>query len=122
MRVSHKNQQMEANITEPVAMIMTTVKDRDEARSLAGILIETRAAACVQEIAIHSHYRWEGKTESAPEILLLVKTAHDRVDFAIETIKSNHAYQVPEILVVPIAGGLASYLQWVKDETHLKQQ
>ncbi len=104
-------------MTDAVAMIMTTVKDRDEAKAMAEVLIGTRAAACVQEVAIHSHYRWKGKTNSDPEILLLVKTAQDRVQVAIETIKSYHAYQVPEILVVPIGGGLAAYLQWVTDET-----
>jgi periplasmic divalent cation tolerance protein len=98
-------------------MIMTTVSNRDDAAKLANALIEARAAACVQEVGIHSHYRWEGKTNSDPEILLLVKTAEDRIDFAVETIKSNHSYKVPEILVVSIASGLEAYVQWMKDET-----
>jgi periplasmic divalent cation tolerance protein len=104
-------------MTDTIATIMTTVKDHDEAKALAEILIQTRAAACVQEVAIHSHYRWEGKTNSEPEILLLVKTAHDRIDFAIATIKANHAYQVPELVVLPITGGLETYLHWVEAET-----
>lgn len=104
-------------MTSLAAMIMTTVSTRDDAKKLAGALISARAAACVQELAIHSHYRWEGKTNSDPEILLLIKTATDRVDFAIETIKANHTYKVPEILVVPVAQGLDAYLQWVRDET-----
>jgi periplasmic divalent cation tolerance protein len=104
-------------MTNAAAMIMTTVGNREDADKLAGALISTRAAACVQELSIHSHYRWEGKVNSDPEILLLVKTAHDRVDFAIETIKANHSYTVPEILVVPVARGLDAYLQWVNDET-----
>ena len=99
------------------AMIMTTVSSRDDAAKLANALIEARAAACVQEVGIHSHYRWEGKTNSDPEILLLVKTAEDRVDFAVETIKANHSYKVPEILVLSIASGLEAYVQWMKDET-----
>lgn len=102
------------------AMVMTTVKDRNDAKALASILIETRAAACVQELAIHSHYRWDGKTNSEPEVLLLVKTASDRVDFAIDTIKANHGYDLPEIVVVPFVGGLEGYLVWMRDETRVE--
>lgn len=99
------------------AMIMTTVKDRDDAKAMATHLIAGRYAACVQELAINSHFNWDGKTNEEPEVLLLIKTAGDRVDAAIAAIKAKHSYDIPEILVSPIVGGLGAYLQWVKDET-----
>ena len=102
--------------TEAV-MIMTTVKDKVDAKAMATHLIQGRHAACVQELAINSHFNWDGKTNDEPEVLLLVKTATDRVDSAIEAIKAKHSYDVPEILVSPIIGGLGAYLQWVKEET-----
>lgn len=98
-------------------MIMTTVKDRDDAQDMATHLIQGKLAACVQELSIHSHYNWNGKTNSDPEVLLLIKTAGDRRDAAIEAIKAKHSYDLPEILVVPVVGGLGAYLNWVKDET-----
>lgn len=98
-------------------MIMTAVKDRAEAEILAEALLDARAAACVQELPIHSHYRWKGKTHSDPEILPLVKTVADRVDLAIDTIKANHSYEVPEVLVMPVVRGLDAYVQWMWDET-----
>ena len=99
------------------SMIMTTVKDRGAAAEMAAFLIQEKVAACVQEIAIHSHYHWEGQTKSDPEVLLLIKTAADRVEDAIAAIRRKHTYQVPEILVTPVVGGLGAYLQWVRDET-----
>ena len=99
------------------AMIMTTVKDKNDAAAMAGHLIQEHLAACVQEISIHSHFNWDGKTNSEPEVLLLIKTAQDRVESAIEAIKKNHSYDVPEILVVPVVNGLAAYLGWINDET-----
>ena len=99
------------------AMIMTTVKDKNEAAEMAAFLIQLRVAACVQEIAINSHYNWEGRTNNDPEVLLLVKTAQDRVDDAIAAIKLKHTYQVPEILGAPIIQGLGAYLEWVRAET-----
>ena len=99
------------------ATIMTTVKDRAAAAAMAEFLIQEKVAACVQEIAVHSHYRWDGQTQSEPEVLLLIKTAADRVDDAIAAIRGKHSYQVPEIVVTPVVGGLGAYLQWVRDET-----
>lgn len=103
--------------TGAAAMIMTTVKDEKDAADMAEFLIDQRLAACVQEIAIRSHYRWEGRTKSEPEILLLIKTAEDRVDEAVAAIRMKHGYALPEILVTRFAGGLDAYLNWVTDET-----
>jgi periplasmic divalent cation tolerance protein len=102
--------------TEAV-MIMTTVKDRGDATAMATHLIEGRLAACVQELAINSHFNWEGKINNEPEVLLLVKTAADRAEAAVKAIREKHSYDIPEVLVSPIIGGLGAYLQWVKDET-----
>jgi periplasmic divalent cation tolerance protein len=99
------------------AMIMTTVKDEKDAAEMAEFLIAEKVAACVQEIPIRSHYNWEGRAKSEAEILLLVKTAADRVEAAVAAIRKKHAYQLPEILVVPAVGGLDAYLHWLKDET-----
>lgn len=104
-------------MTTDAVMIMTTVKDKDDAKAMASHLIQGRFAACVQEVAINSHFNWEGKTNNEPEVLLLIKTATDRIDATIEAIKARHSYDIPEILVSPIIGGLGTYLQWVKDET-----
>ena len=104
-------------MTTEAVIVMTTVKDKDDAKAMATHLIEGRFAACVQELAINSHFNWDGKINDEPEVLLLVKTAADRADAAIEAIMAKHSYDIPEILVSPIVGGLGAYLQWVKDET-----
>lgn len=108
-------------MSNSAATIMTTAKDREEAGRIAGHLIEHHLAACVQEIGVHSHFNWDGKTNSEPEVLLLVKTAQDRVDAVIAAIKAVHSYDVPEIIVVPVVGGLAAYLGWVTAETREPQ-
>lgn len=98
-------------------MIMTTVKDRDEAGRMAAHLLGARLAACVQEVAVSSHFNWDGEVNHEPEVLLLVKTAADRAEAAVQAISDRHGYEVPEIVVTPIIGGLGAYLQWVRDET-----
>lgn len=98
-------------------VIMATAKDQEEAGKIANHLMSLRLAACVQEITIRSHFNWDGKTNCEPEVLLLIKTAADRVDEAIAAIKDVHSYDIPEIIVIPVVGGLPAYLGWVTEET-----
>lgn len=98
------------------AIVMTTVASDDDADRLASGLVGSRLAACVQQLRIESRYRWEGEVHVDPEILLLVKTAGDRVDQVREYLRGEHPYDVPEILVVE-AGGSAAYLEWLVEGT-----
>ncbi len=46
-----------------------------------------------------------------------MKTAVDRVEATIEAIKEAHSYDLPEIIVLPVTGGLPGYMDWVRSET-----
>jgi periplasmic divalent cation tolerance protein len=32
-------------------------------------------------------------------------------------IRENHSYEVPQIVKVPVTGGLKEYLDWISEET-----
>ena len=102
---------------DEVLLVLTNLPDRDSAQRIAHSLIESRAAACVNILAeCTSVYRWNEKTEAASEVPLLIKTtlaAYPRVE---ELIRSQHPYELPEIIAVSVVAGLPSYLQWVKQE------
>ena len=104
-----------------VAVIMTTVADEPTAAKIGRALVEQRLAACVQRLPIASCYRWDGEVTEDTERLLLVKTANDRVDAAMAAIKRLHPYDLPEIVVLPAAGGLDAYLRWVTAQTRPEQ-
>ena len=70
----------------------------------------------MQQLDIKSHYRWEGEVRCDPEILLLVKTSKAAADAAMQTIRRLHDYDVPEIVALPIIGGLPEYLGWIASE------
>lgn len=79
--------------------------------------MESRAAACVQMRPIESLYHWEGKIERAKEIHLLIKTKETLYAQVEKLIKENHSYEVPQIVKLPINGGLPDYLNWISEET-----
>jgi periplasmic divalent cation tolerance protein len=101
-----------------VVTIITTVAQAQDAARIAEMLLRDKLAACVQETAIRSRYRWKDQIQCDPELLLLIKTTADRADAAVTAIREIHPYDLPEIIVLPIVGGLAEYMNWINVETH----
>ena len=98
-------------------IVITTVGRRNEARRLARKMVDSRLAACVQVFPIRSVYRWKGKVEQASEYRLEAKTRSALVPRLMSLIRRCHSYELPEIVAVPIRGGLAGYLRWIREET-----
>lgn len=103
---------------EQSVLVMTNLPDESVALALARQLVERGLAACVNRVTgVRSIYRWQGAIEEADEITLFIKTTQARYAELEAAIKVLHPYQVPEIIVLPITGGLQSYLDWIAHET-----
>ena len=73
-------------------------------------------AACANILpSIESIYRWKGKLETGTEALVFFKVSEDRQSDFQNKLRSLHPYEVPEIVFVPISGGLPEYLRWVAE-------
>lgn len=84
------------------------------ARDLASALVDEKLAACVNRIpGVESTYTWEGKVERDTEDLLIVKTRAGLFDRLKARVQALHAYDVPEIIAVPVVEGSESYLEWM---------
>lgn len=101
-----------------VLIVLTNCPDGDSAGRIARHLVDSRLAACVNELApVRSTYRWQGSIETATEVPLLVKCTRERYPEVERAIRSLHPYSVPEIVAVPFSVGFGPYLRWVADET-----
>jgi len=101
-----------------VILVLTSLPDQQSAEALAQHLIAAKLAACVNILApCTSIYHWQGKTESASEIPLLIKTTQTSYAALEQTIRQRHPYELPEIIHVPVSGGLPAYLDWVVQQT-----
>jgi periplasmic divalent cation tolerance protein len=98
-------------------VILTTASSREEAAKIAKLLIDEKLAACVQLAPIESFYAWDGKTQNAAEVLLLIKTRESLFESAIARIKAVHSYSVPQIVAMPFTAGFGGYFQWIDDVT-----
>ena len=104
--------------TESSILVLTTLPEQAQAEALARELLTTRLAACIQIGAtVQSLYHWRGQIETAREIPLSIKTRAALYPRVEEAIRRHHPYELPEIVAVPISGGLPAYLDWIAAET-----
>lgn len=99
-------------------VILCACPDDAVAARIARALVEERLAACVNRWPLTaSTYRWQGRVVDEAEVLLMIKTTADRYDAVTPRIAELHPYDVPEVIALPVAGGLPAYLAWLATET-----
>jgi len=108
---------MSDDVSEAIIVFMTA-SNGEEAARLADMLVGAHLAACVQILPeMESVYRWQGKIERAPEILLLAKTTKSKFEELEREVRALHSYDTPEIIAVPVVAGSAAYLDWLIEST-----
>jgi periplasmic divalent cation tolerance protein len=97
-------------------IVLTTVRVTSDWRTLASSLVNEGLAACVNVLGeMDSVYRWQGEVEVDRERQIVIKTTAGRVSALEARLRVLHDYELPEFIVLPLAGGGESYLQWVRD-------
>ncbi len=98
--------------------VQSTTDSRGEAMELVRAAVEARLAACGQVAGpVASTYWWNDEVERSEEWFVFFKTTADRYEQLAAFLMERHSYDEPEIVAVPIVGGSASYLSWLRDET-----
>ncbi|MBD3367241.1 MAG: divalent cation tolerance protein CutA [Candidatus Eisenbacteria bacterium] len=98
--------------------VQTTFDDRDEALALVRAAVGRRLAACGQVVGpIESVYHWRGAVEEAQEWLCLLKTTRELAVSLTLFIETEHSYEVPEVIVVPVLETSDAYGEWIDEET-----
>ena len=106
-----------------ILLVFTNLPDAQSAAKLARQIIETRVAACVNQLApCASTYRWQGNIDYATEVPLMIKTTRGAYPRLEKLIVEAHPYELPEIIAVPLTAGLPEYLSWVDKETTITKE
>lgn len=105
-----------------IVIVLSNAPDLLLAKRIAHVLVEEHFAACVNLGAPGlSMYMWDDTLEGTEEIPLTMKTTLARAPALIARLTQLHPYEVPEVLVLPVFGGSASYLEWVRSQTQPEQ-
>ena len=97
-------------------LVLSAASTREEAERIAQALVDERLAACVNVVpGVVSVYRWKGAVQKDDELLLVIKTRSEAVEALRARLVALHSYELPEVVVLTIAGGHPPYLDWIAD-------
>ena len=97
-----------------VRLVLCTFPDAASARQIGTALVEKQLAACVNLIpGVESIYRWQGKVETAAEVLAVFKTTAMVFPAFEKALAGLHPYEVPEIVALEPSSVAESYHSWV---------
>ena len=99
-------------------VILVTAASQEQARTIARHLLEHKLAACVNFVPIDSMFVWQGKIQEEREVLMIIKSRAEVFDALMAAVKSQHSYDTPEIIGLPVVLGSQDYLKWISNEVN----
>ena len=95
-------------------LIYITVPDQQTGETIAQTLLDKKLIACANLMqAGKSFYIWEGKTTSATEYILFLKTLSIKFKEVQQEILALHPYECPAIISWKIDQGHPVFLEWI---------
>jgi periplasmic divalent cation tolerance protein len=98
--------------------IYSTFPTMETAESVGGALVDQALAACVNILpGMISIYYWQGEPHRESEVVMIIKTQAKLADRVIAEARKLHPYTNPALVVLPVAGGSADFLDWIREQT-----
>jgi periplasmic divalent cation tolerance protein len=99
-------------------LVFVTASSLEEARKLTQGILEKHLAACVNLVpGVESHYWWQGKLETAAEVMLVIKSSAEQFDALADFVRKHHSYECPEIVAVAPEEISPGYRAWWENES-----
>jgi periplasmic divalent cation tolerance protein len=110
-------------VTTDICEVIITAPDADWLANFTRGLVDDHLAACGHNIAaIRSIYRWQGTVHDEGEARVALHTRATLVASIIDRANRDHPYDVPCVIAMPVIAGNPEYLQWVLDETIVRDR
>jgi periplasmic divalent cation tolerance protein len=99
-------------------LVLVTAPSIEEARHLTKLIMEQHLAACVNILpALESHYFWKGQLETAPEVLMLIKSSAEKFESLCKLISLHHSYECPEVVALDPREIAPAYRRWWEENS-----
>lgn len=103
--------------SRPIVVLVTA--SAKEVNKISRALLKQKKVACVNIIPrVLSLFWWQGKIDSANEVLLMMKTKAHLFDDIVRLVKKLHSYEVPEVIAWSITKGNKDYLRWIDESVN----
>ncbi len=105
-------------MTAPAIRLLLMSCPPDQVERLLETALQERLIACGNVVpAVLSRYWWQGALCRDDEALVVMETAEDRLDAAMQRLAELHPYEVPKLLAFTPSAGHPAYLEWVHEVT-----
>jgi periplasmic divalent cation tolerance protein len=103
---------------DKTVLVYSTFPSPEAAEEAGAALVDAGLAACVNILpAMVSLYIWKGERQRDAEAVMIIKTRGSLADRVIEETRRRHPYENPALLVIPVEGGSAAFLDWIRAQT-----
>lgn len=101
-----------------ICEVVITGPNMEQLTEFTRRLLAERLVACGQHITeVRSLYRWDGVVQDEPEARVALHTRTSLVPEIVALADSEHPYDVPCVIALPVAAGNPAYVRWVHEET-----
>jgi periplasmic divalent cation tolerance protein len=98
--------------------IYSTFPTAQSAEAVGTALVDRGLAACVNILpGMISIYVWQGERHRDSEVVMIIKTRAGLADRVIGEARKMHPYTNPALVILPLAGGSADFLDWIREQT-----
>jgi len=98
--------------------IYSTFPTVESAENAGAALVDRGLAACVNILpGMTSIYVWQGERHRESEVVMIIKTMASLADRVIAEARRLHPYTNPALVVLPLGGGSADFLDWIREQT-----
>lgn len=103
---------------EPLIDVTITADDGEWLEQFSRELVEDRLIACANIVpGVTSVYRWAGEVSVDEEYLAILHTRASLQGELVDRILDGHAYDEPQIIVLPVLAASTGYHRWVIEST-----
>lgn len=97
-------------------LLYLSCKNSSEADKIADTLLARQLITCAKRIPVMSNYRWQGKIESAEEILLIMESREDLFEKVEAEVAKLHSYDTFVLEAVLVTKLSEKSKRWAEDE------
>lgn len=95
-------------------MIYTTFPSIEKAREITSVIISEKLVACANILpGMEACYEWQGKIETAQEVVTLLKTTESQEAQLMDRLAELHPYETPCMLTLEVKNGYMPYISWL---------
>ncbi len=99
-----------------IILLFLTCANQKEANKIVNALLKKHLITCVKSMPVSSSFLWQGKKDTAKEVLLVMESAESKFKAIEREIRNHHSYDTFVLLSIPVSQISTGVAKWMKQE------